>query len=96
MVKDGSRRRSWSASSSPTDRDGCSPLLPESNGRGRLFAAAFVEPVLHLCVRTSGRPARTASPGNGYNEPGTHLDAESLETILAWLRGTIDLTESQD
>jgi hypothetical protein len=27
-----------------------------------------------------------ATPGNGYNEPGTRLDPESLETILAWLR----------
>jgi len=27
----------------------------------------------------------TAAPGTGYNEPGTHLDPESLETILTWL-----------
>lgn len=27
-----------------------------------------------------------ATPGNGYNAPGTHLDPESLETILIWLR----------
>ena len=26
------------------------------------------------------------APGNGYNEPGTRLDPESLQTILAWLR----------
>jgi len=24
--------------------------------------------------------------GNGYNDPGTHLDPESVETILTWLR----------
>jgi len=29
------------AGSGPTDRDWCSPLLPGSNGSGRLFAAAF-------------------------------------------------------
>lgn len=28
-----------------------------------------------------------ATPGNGYNAPGTRLDPESLETILAWLHG---------
>jgi hypothetical protein len=27
-----------------------------------------------------------AIPGNGYNEPGTVLDPESLSTILAGLR----------
>ena len=27
----------------------------------------------------------SAAPGNGYNEPGTRLDPESLKTILAWL-----------
>jgi pimeloyl-ACP methyl ester carboxylesterase len=26
------------------------------------------------------------APGNGYNEDGTHLDPEALETILGWLR----------
>src|ERR1700685_4164290 len=29
------------AGSGPTDRDWCSPLLPGSNGSGRLFAEAF-------------------------------------------------------
>jgi dienelactone hydrolase len=28
----------------------------------------------------------TAAPGTGYNEPGTRLDPESLNTILYWLR----------
>jgi pimeloyl-ACP methyl ester carboxylesterase len=28
-----------------------------------------------------------ASPDNGYNEDGTHLDPEALSTILNWLRG---------
>ncbi|WP_423182238.1 alpha/beta hydrolase family protein [Arthrobacter sp. NyZ413] len=30
-----------------------------------------------------------ASPGTGYNEPGTHLDPESLDTILTWLADTV-------
>ncbi|SDE35389.1 alpha/beta hydrolase family protein [Auraticoccus monumenti] len=29
-----------------------------------------------------------ASPGSGYNEPGTRLDPESLELILTWLSAT--------
>jgi uncharacterized protein len=28
-----------------------------------------------------------ASPGNGYNQPGTHLDPESVNTIVTWLHG---------
>jgi hypothetical protein len=28
-----------------------------------------------------------AAPGTGYNETGTRLDPEALETILAWLQG---------
>src|SRR4051794_32451266 len=31
------------AGSGPTDRDWCSPLLPGSNGSGRLFAEAFAD-----------------------------------------------------
>jgi pimeloyl-ACP methyl ester carboxylesterase len=29
------------------------------------------------------------TPGNGYNEDGTHLDPEALATILGWLRGVL-------
>ena len=28
-----------------------------------------------------------AAPGTGYNETGTRLDREALETILLWLHG---------
>ncbi len=31
-----------------------------------------------------------ATPGNGYNDPGTHLDPESLDTILTWLHTVVD------
>ncbi|MEH6796751.1 MAG: alpha/beta fold hydrolase [Rhodococcus sp. (in: high G+C Gram-positive bacteria)] len=34
-----------------------------------------------------------ASPGSGYNEPGTHLDPESMQTVLAWLAQHILSTE---
>lgn len=43
--------------------------------------------VFKLDTRTPQEVA--ASPGNGYNEPGTQLDPESLETILAWLGRTL-------
>ena len=37
-------------------------------------------------LRTAAEIA--ASPGSGYNEPGTRLDPETLETILRWLAVT--------
>lgn len=37
-----------------------------------------------------------ASPGNGYNAPDTHLDPESLATILRWLERTVNLRTSPD
>ncbi|NDU78610.1 hypothetical protein GWI34_39390 [Actinomadura sp. DSM 109109] len=30
----------------------------------------------------------SAAPGTGYNEPGTRLDPESVQTILAWIAET--------
>jgi hypothetical protein len=30
-----------------------------------------------------------AAPGSGYNEDGTHLDPEALETVLGWLGGVL-------
>ncbi|MEO7587280.1 MAG: alpha/beta fold hydrolase [Arachnia sp.] len=41
----------------------------------------------HVFKEDTRTPAEVAaSPGNGYNDPGTHLDPESLTTILDWLR----------
>ncbi|MCZ4520481.1 alpha/beta fold hydrolase [Rhodococcus ruber] len=34
-----------------------------------------------------------ASPGSGYNEPGTRLDPETMETVLAWFAQHIRSTE---
>jgi dienelactone hydrolase len=36
-----------------------------------------------------------ASPGNGYNMPNTHLDPESVKTILTWLGTTLNPTLPQ-
>jgi hypothetical protein len=56
---------------------------------------AFPPNANHVYKEDTRNPAEVAaSPGNGYNEPGTHLDPESLETILAWLGGTMELTVS--
>ena len=38
---------------------------------------------------TRGAAEAAGAPGTGYNEPGTRLDPESLQTILAWLRGVL-------
>ena len=51
---------------------------------------AFPPNANHVFKEDTRSPAEVASsPGNGYNEPGTHLDPESLDTVLAWLRGKI-------
>lgn len=48
---------------------------------------AFPPHANHVFKEDTRTPAEVAaSPGNGYNEPGTHLDPESVETILTWLR----------
>ncbi|WP_285725031.1 alpha/beta hydrolase [Psychromicrobium xiongbiense] len=40
----------------------------------------------HVFKEDGRTPAEVAaSPGNGYNDPDTHLDAESLSIILGWL-----------
>ena len=47
---------------------------------------AFPQRANHVFKEDSRSPAEVAaSPGNGYNDPGTHLDPESLSTILDWL-----------
>jgi hypothetical protein len=56
---------------------------------------AFPPNANHVFKEDTRDPAEVAaSPGNGYNEPGTHLDPESLETILNWLGGTAGFTVS--
>jgi hypothetical protein len=48
---------------------------------------AFPPTANHVFKEDTRTPAEVASsPGNGYNAPETHLDPESLRTILTWLR----------
>ena len=52
---------------------------------------AFPPTANHVFKEDTRTPDEVAaSPGNGYNDPGTHLDPESLETILGWLRTVFD------
>jgi dienelactone hydrolase len=47
---------------------------------------AFPPNANHVFKEDDRTPAEVAaSPGNGYNEPGTHLDPDSVQTILTWL-----------
>lgn len=51
---------------------------------------AFPANANHVFKEDTREPAEVAaSPGNGYNGPGTHLDPESLSIILAWLGKTL-------
>ena len=53
---------------------------------------AFPPYANHVFKEDRRTPAEvTASAGNGYNAPGTHLDPTSLSTILGWLHTTFDL-----
>lgn len=52
---------------------------------------AFPPSANHVFKEDARTPAEVAaSPGNGYNDPHTHLDPESVSTILNWLRTTFD------
>lgn len=47
---------------------------------------AFPPHANHVFKEDTRSPAEVAaSPGNGYNDPDTHLDPDSLETVLRWL-----------
>jgi pimeloyl-ACP methyl ester carboxylesterase len=49
----------------------------------------------HVFKEDTRTPAEVAAtPGNGYNAPGTHLDPESVDMILSWLKQTVGLTAS--
>lgn len=56
---------------------------------------AFPPNANHVFKEDTRTPAdAAAAPANGYNEPDTHLDPEALQTILAWLRRTLELADS--
>ncbi|MBP2414201.1 dienelactone hydrolase [Arthrobacter stackebrandtii] len=70
-------------------KDDGGPLQQAASGRPNV---TFVFPpranhVFKEDVRTRAEVA--ASPGNGYNEPGTRLDPESAAAIIGWLRTTL-------
>jgi uncharacterized protein len=49
---------------------------------------AFPHDANHVFKEDTRTPDEVAaSPGGQYNEPGTRLDPEALDTILSWLRG---------
>jgi len=77
------------AGSGPTDRDWCSPLLPGSNGSGRLFAEAFAAAgiaSIRYDKRASGPQARENVPKMiGKMSMQSHLDelAAAVEVLAA-------------
>ena len=61
------------------------PLRKVAAGKGNI-SFTFPAKANHVLKEDTRTVAEiTAAPGTGYNEPGTHLDPESLETILTWL-----------
>ncbi|WP_427170422.1 alpha/beta hydrolase family protein [Arthrobacter sp. 92] len=56
---------------------------------------AFPPNANHVFKEDTRTPDEVAAlPGNGYNAPETHLDPESLATILGWLERTVNLRTS--
>ncbi|MGA7204126.1 MAG: alpha/beta fold hydrolase [Specibacter sp.] len=67
------------------------PLQEAAAGMANV-AFAFPPNANHVFKEDTRTPAEVAaSPGNGYNEPGTHLDPESVQIILDWLGRTWDV-----
>jgi uncharacterized protein len=61
------------------------PLRKAAAGKANV-SFSFPAKANHVFKEETREFAELATaPGTGYNEPGTHLDPESLETILAWL-----------
>ena len=70
-------------------KDDGGPLQEAAAGMANV-TFAFPPTANHVFKEDLRTPAEVAaSPGNGYNAPGTRLDPESLETILAWLQGPL-------
>ncbi|WP_427017511.1 alpha/beta hydrolase [Pseudarthrobacter sp. P1] len=68
------------------------PLQEASAGMANV-TFAFPPNANHVFKEDDRTPAEVAAtPGNGYNDPGTHLDPESLQTILTWLQATMGPT----
>ncbi len=70
------------------------PLQAATAGMANV-SFAFPPNANHVFKEDLRTPAEVAtSPGNGYNEPGTHLDPESVGIILAWFNSTVNATAS--
>ena len=66
------------------------PLRQAASGMTNV-TFAFPPLANHVFKQDTRTPAEVAaSPGNGYNDPDTHLDPESLTTILDWLHALFD------
>jgi pimeloyl-ACP methyl ester carboxylesterase len=65
------------------------PLEQAAAGRDNVAFAypANANHVFKEDIRTLAEVA--AAPGDAYNQDGTHLDPEALETILGWLGGVL-------
>jgi pimeloyl-ACP methyl ester carboxylesterase len=66
-------------------RDG-TPLQEAAAGKANI-SFAFPPLANHVLKEDDRTPAAVAArPGNGYNEKGTRLDPQALDTITGWLR----------
>jgi dienelactone hydrolase len=77
------------AGSGPTDRDWCSPLLPGTNGSGRLFAEAFADAgiaSLRYDKRASG-PDAAESARALFGKFSMHSHLEELVAAVGVLAG---------
>ena len=75
------------------DRHADGDPLQEATAGMANVSFAFPPNANHVFKEDTRSPAEVAaSPGNGYNEPGTHLDPESVGIILAWLNATVNST----
>ena len=70
------------------------PLQKAAAGKANI-TFAFPPNANHVFKEDTRTPAEVAAtPGNGYNAPDTHLDPQSLHTILTWLDTTMGRTVS--
>jgi uncharacterized protein len=65
------------------------PLEQAATGKNNV-TFAYPANANHVFKEDTRTPAEVAAaPGDAYNQDGTHLDPEALETILGWLRGVL-------
>lgn len=79
------------AGSGPTDRDWCSPLLPGTNGSGRLFAEAFAE----AGIASLRYDKRASGPHAAQNVPAL-IGRLSMDSHLDELRAAVGVLAGRD